>query len=133
MPKDEFFWAIVVLTLVYSRTCPRSTGPVSSRSTPASRPPRASLGLSQVQTMRHVIVPQAGPPGDPRRFLNDFIGLQKDTVLVSYIGIVEIFRQTARSSRRPRQTSRPTSRPPCGFFLVITIPLARVHGTADRA
>ena len=26
--------------------------------------------------------------------LNDFIGLQKDTVLVSFIGVVEIFRQT---------------------------------------
>ena len=30
--------------------------------------------------------------------LNDFIGLQKDTALVSFIGVVEVFRQ-ARSSQ----------------------------------
>ena len=41
--------------------------------------------------------------------LNDFIGLQKDTVLVSFIGVVEVFRET-QILQRPRSTSRPTSR-----------------------
>ena len=52
-----------------------------------------SLGLSQLQTMRHVVVPQAVRRVIPP-LLNDFIGLQKDTVLVSFIGVVEVFRQT---------------------------------------
>ncbi len=52
-----------------------------------------SLGLSQLQTMRHVVVPQAIRRVIPP-LLNDFIGLQKDTVLVSFIGVVEVFRQT---------------------------------------
>ncbi|HSD81500.1 MAG TPA: amino acid ABC transporter permease, partial [Solirubrobacteraceae bacterium] len=52
-----------------------------------------AVGLTQRQTMRHVILPQAVRRVVPP-LLNDFIGLQKDTVLVSYIGVVEIFRQS---------------------------------------
>ncbi len=47
-----------------------------------------SLGLSYAQTMRHVVVPQAvrriGPP-----LLNDFIGLQKDTSLLGFLGALD--------------------------------------------
>ena len=50
-----------------------------------------SLGLSRFQALRFVIVPQAVRRVIPP-LLNDFIGLQKDTVLVSFIGVVEIFR-----------------------------------------
>ena len=50
-----------------------------------------SLGLSRLQALRYVIVPQAVRRVIPP-LLNDFIGLQKDTVLVSFIGVVEIFR-----------------------------------------
>ena len=49
-----------------------------------------SLGLSYMQTMRYVVVPQA-----IRRvvapLLNDFIGLQKDTALVQVLGLVDAF------------------------------------------
>src|SRR5262249_58814201 len=48
-----------------------------------------SLGLSQWQTYRYVIIPQAVrriiPP-----LLNDFVALQKDTALVSIVGVTEI-------------------------------------------
>src|SRR5206468_42497 len=48
-----------------------------------------SLGLSQWQSMRYVIVPQAVrriiPP-----LLNDFVALQKDTALLGFIGVLEI-------------------------------------------
>jgi amine acid ABC transporter, permease protein, 3-TM region, His/Glu/Gln/Arg/opine family len=51
-----------------------------------------SLGLSYLQTLRFVIVPQAVrriiPP-----LLNDFIGLQKDTALVNVIGTIDAFNQ----------------------------------------
>ena len=62
-----------------------------------------SLGLSYGQTMRYVIVPQAVrriiPP-----LLNDFIGLQKDTALVSVIGALDAFnraRITASNQLQP--------------------------------
>ena len=51
-----------------------------------------SLGLSYLQTLRFVVVPQAVrriiPP-----LLNDFIGLQKDTALVNVIGAMDAFNQ----------------------------------------
>ena len=122
MPKDEFFWAIVVLTLVYSAYV-SEVYRAGIESVHASQSAAArSLGLSQIQTMRHVIVPQAIRRVIPP-LLNDFIGLQKDTVLVSYIGIVEVFRQTqiitaAKFNFTPYVAT-------ALIFLVITIPLAR--------
>ena len=56
--------------------------------------------------------------------LNDFIGLQKDTVLVSFIGVVEIFRQT-----QIRQQATFNFTPfmvTALVFLAVTIPLARL-------
>lgn len=122
IPKDEFFWAIVVLTLVYSAYVSEvyraGIESVHASQTAAAR----SLGLSQIQTMRHVIVPQAIRRVIPP-LLNDFIGLQKDTVLVSYIGVVEIFRQSqiiaaAKFNFTPYVAT-------ALVFLVVTIPLAR--------
>jgi len=122
VPKDEFFWAIVVLTLVYSAYVSEvyraGIESVHGSQSAAAR----SLGLSQVQTMRHVIVPQAIRRVIPP-LLNDFIGLQKDTVLVLFIGLVEVFKQTqiisaAKFNFTPYVVT-------ALIFLVITIPLAR--------
>jgi polar amino acid transport system permease protein len=122
VPKDEFFWAVVALTLVYSAYVSEvyraGIESVHASQTAAAR----SLGLSQLQTMRHVVVPQAIRRVIPP-LLNDFIGLQKDTVLVSFIGVVEIFRQTqiisaARFNFTPYVAT-------ALVFLVVTIPLAR--------
>jgi polar amino acid transport system permease protein len=122
VPKDEFFWAIVVLTLVYSAYV-SEVYRAGIESVHASQSAAArSLGLSQLQTMRHVVVPQAVRRVIPP-LLNDFIGLQKDTVLVSFIGVVEIFRQTqiltaANFNFTPYVAT-------ALVFLVVTIPLAR--------
>jgi polar amino acid transport system permease protein len=55
--------------------------------------------------------------------LNDFIGLQKDTVLVSYIGVVEVFRQ-AQIDEAASFNFTPYVVVAL-VFLVMTIPLAR--------
>ena len=52
-----------------------------------------SLGLTHLQSLRFVVVPQAVRRVIPP-LLNDFIGLQKDTALVSVLGVVEVLRQT---------------------------------------
>jgi polar amino acid transport system permease protein len=70
-----------------------------------------------------VVLPQAIRRVIPP-LLNDFIGLQKDTVLVSYIGVVEIFRQSqiteaAHFNYTPYLAT-------ALVFLVMTIPLARL-------
>ena len=72
--------------------------------------------------MRHVVLPQAVRRVVPP-LLNDFIGLQKDTVLVSFIGVVEVFRQSYI-----RQAATFNFTPylvTALIFLVVTIPLAR--------
>jgi polar amino acid transport system permease protein len=82
-----------------------------------------SLGLTQLQAMRYVVLPQAVRRVIPP-LLNDFIGLQKDTVLVSFIGVVEVFResqilQAARFNFTPYLAT-------ALVFLLLTIPLARL-------
>ncbi len=81
-----------------------------------------SLGLSYMQTMRYVVVPQAVrriiPP-----LLNDFIGLQKDTALVNVIGSIDAFNQAKILSSNYFNLSPVTV--VAFIFVVITIPQAR--------
>ena len=73
--------------------------------------------------MRYVVLPQAVRRVVPP-LLNDFIGLQKDTVLVSFVGVVEVFRQS-----QIRQAGSFNFTPYLAtalIFLALTIPLARL-------
>ena len=92
---------------------------IHSSQTAAAR----SLGLTQLQSMRHVVAPQAVrriiPP-----LLNDFIGLQKDTSLVSFVGLLDAFNQSRIIASNSFNLSAVTG---VGlFFVVITIPMARL-------
>ena len=81
-----------------------------------------SLGLSQWQTLRHVVIPQAVrrilPP-----LLNDFVALQKDTALVSVIALPEILLNGEILKSNHFNLSPITGA--AIFFLVITIPCTR--------
>ncbi len=81
-----------------------------------------SLGLSYMQTMRYVVVPQA-----VRRImaplLNDFIGLQKDTALVQVVGVIDAFNQSRIISSNAFNLSAVTI--VAILFVLITIPQAR--------
>lgn len=122
VPTDPFFWAIVALTLIYSAYVSEVYRSGIESVHPSQEAAARSLGLSRIQALRHVILPQA-----VRRvvapLLNDFIGLQKDTVLVSVIGVVEIFRRA-----QIIQSANFNFTPYLGValvFIVVTIPLAR--------
>ena len=82
-----------------------------------------SLGLSYMQTMRYVVVPQA-----VRRIiaplLNDFIGLQKDTALVQVVGLIDAFNQSRIIASNAFNLSAVTV--VAILFVVITIPQARL-------
>ena len=120
--NDPFFWGIVALTLIYSAYVSEVYRAGIESVHPSQAAAARSLGLSQLQAMRHVVLPQAVRRVIPP-LLNDFIGLQKDTVLVSFIGVVEIFRQT-----QIRQQATFNFTPylvTALLFLVVTIPLAR--------
>jgi polar amino acid transport system permease protein len=89
---------------------------------PSQRMAARSLGLSYLQAMRYVVLPQAirrvVPP-----LLNDFIGLQKDTALVTIIGL---FEATGAATQFTSDYANETPYVVAAvFFIFLTIPLAR--------
>ncbi len=122
VPSDEFFWAVVALTLLYSAYVSEVYRAGIDSVHPSQAAAARSLGLSQLQSMRFVVVPQAVRRVIPP-LLNDFIGLQKDTALVSVLGVVEIFRAAQiRQSATFNQTPYIIT---AIVFLALTIPMAR--------
>ena len=81
-----------------------------------------SLGLSRWQSMRFVVLPQAIRRVIPP-LLNDFIGLQKDTALVSVLGSIEAAR--AAQIYGASQFNYASYVVAAILFVLITIPLAR--------
>lgn len=94
---------------------------------PSQRAAARSLGLTQAQSMRYVILPQAVRRVIPP-LLNDLVALIKDTGLVSILGVIDAVRAAQI------QTSKTFNYTPyivaAILFLFITIPLTRI---TDRA
>jgi polar amino acid transport system permease protein len=82
-----------------------------------------SLGLSYGKTMRFVVVPQAIRRVIPP-LLNDFIGLQKDTALVTVIGTVDAFTQAKIYASNYFNLSSVTV--VAVIFVLVTIPQTRL-------
>jgi len=81
-----------------------------------------ALGLSYGQTMMRIVLPQAVRNVTPP-LMNDFVSLQKDTALVSTIGLVEALRA---AQVYQATTFNVTSLCVAAlFFIAVTIPLAR--------
>jgi polar amino acid transport system permease protein len=81
-----------------------------------------SLGLSYMQSMRYVIVPQAVRRVIPP-LLNDFIGLQKDTAILVIIGAGEATQQAQQFSQSYYNYTAYVVA--AVLFVLLTIPLAR--------
>ena len=82
-----------------------------------------SLGLTHMQTMRFVILPQGIRQIIPP-LLNAFIALQKDTALVSVVGVVDSFNQSMLIATNHYNLSAVTS--VAVLFIVISIPQSRL-------
>lgn len=116
------YWCILALTLTYgayvAEVYRAGIESIHWSQVSAAR----SLGLSYMQTMRYVVVPQA-----VRRvmapLLNDFIGLQKDTALVQILGMVDAFNQARGIAANAFNLSAVTI--VAILFVLITIPQAR--------
>jgi polar amino acid transport system permease protein len=97
---------------------------------PGQREAALAGGLTEGQTMRHVILPQAvrsvGPP-----LLNDFIALQKDVALIAIIGVTgEAFRQAQIATSTDFNYT-----PLLGaafLYLCVTVPLALLLDRWER-
>ncbi len=120
---DVVWWCIIALTMTYgayvAEVYRAGIESIHHSQFMASR----SLGLSYMQTMRHVIVPQA-----IRRIiaplLNDFIGLQKDTALVQVLGVTDAFNQSKIIAANAFNLSAVTV--VALLFVLVTIPQARL-------
>ena len=88
LPTSEVFWAIVALVLVYSAYVSEVYRAGIESVHPSQTAAARSLELSRMQSMRHVVLPQAVRRVIPP-LLNDFIGLQKDSALVAFLGVIE--------------------------------------------
>ena len=124
------WWCILALTLTYgayvAEVYRAGIESIHWSQVSAAR----SLGLSYMQTMRYVIVPQA-----VRRImaplLNDFIGLQKDTALVQVVGVIDAFNQSRIIASNAFNLSAVTV--VAILFVLVTIPQARfVDKLIDR-
>ena len=88
IPTSKVFWAIIALTLVYSAYVAEVYRAGIESVHPSQVASARALGLSRRKTLRFVVVPQAVRRVIPP-LLNDFIGLQKDSALVAFLGVVE--------------------------------------------
>ncbi len=123
IPVDPFLWAVVALTLIYSAYVSEVYRAGIDSIHPSQDAAARSLGLSRPQALRFVVLPQAVRRVVPP-LLNDFIGLQKDTVLVSFIGVVDLFR-TAQIKQAATFNFTPYLAVAL-VFIVVTLPLARI-------
>jgi polar amino acid transport system permease protein len=123
LPSDPVILAGIALTLGYSAYVAEVYRAGIASIHRGQRDAALAIGLTEGQTLRHVILPQAvrrvGPP-----LLNDFIALQKDVALVSLLGIVEAFRQaqiiTASTFNYTPLVAAAL------LYLCVTVPLARL-------
>jgi polar amino acid transport system permease protein len=115
-------YGIVTLTLVYTAYVTEVYRAGIESVHASQRAAARSLGLTYAQTMRYVIVPQAVRRVIPP-LLNDFVGLQKDTAIVSVIGVAEAASLSQQFSTQ--NGDFPSYLVAAVFFILITIPLAR--------
>ena len=122
VPTSVVFWGILSLVLVYTAYVSEVYRAGIESVHPSQDAAARSLGLSHLQSLRFVVLPQAVPRVIPP-LLNDFIGLQKDTALVGTLGAVEAFNQSQIDASATFNYTPYLAA--AALFVAITIPLAR--------
>ena len=120
--NDPFILGVIVLVVVWSAYVAEVYRAGIESVHPSQEAAARSLGLSRFQGLRYVVLPQAVRRVIPP-LLNDFIGLQKDSALVSFIGVIEVFRRTQIEQSGGFDFTPYLA---CALlFLLITIPMTR--------
>lgn len=123
VPNNAVFWGTAALVLSYGAYVAEVFRAGIGSVHPSQRMAARSLGLSSMQTNRHVVLPQAVRNVVPP-LLNDFISLQKDTALVAVLGPIEILRQAQiDASFNFNYTPYVAA---ALIFIALTIPMTRV-------
>lgn len=121
--QSEVVYATAALVLSYSAYVAEVYRAGIDSVHPSQVAAARSLGLSRLQSLRHVVLPQAirriVPP-----LLNDFVSLQKDTALLAVLGVVEAARAAQiYAAYRFNYSSFVVA---ALLFILMTIPLARL-------
>jgi polar amino acid transport system permease protein len=123
LPTDPVVLGGIALTLSYSAYVTEVFRAGIGSVHRGQRDAALAVGLTEGQTMRHVILPQAvrrvAPP-----LLNDFVALQKDVALISIIGPQEAFR-VAQIIQGQTFNYTPLIAAAL-LYLMVTVPLARL-------
>jgi polar amino acid transport system permease protein len=122
-PDSPFVLGTIALTLTYTAYVAEVFRAGIESVHPSQRAAARSLGLTYTQTMRHVVFPQAVrrvlPP-----LLNDFVSLQKDTSLVSVLGIMDVVLTAENNLSKDFKFVHYVM---AGLiFVVLTVPLTRL-------
>jgi polar amino acid transport system permease protein len=133
VPSSPLFWGVTTLVLSYSAYTAEVYRSGIDSVPESQRLSARSLGLTQWQTLRHAVLPQAIRNVVPA-LLNGLVSLQKDVALVSVLGVREAVRAAEiYTSRTFNYTSFLVA---TVLFLLISIPLARFadwYTARDRA
>jgi polar amino acid transport system permease protein len=121
--QSEVVYATAALVLSYSAYVAEVYRAGIESVHPSQVAAARSLGLSRLQSLRFVVLPQAIRRVIPP-LLNDFVSLQKDTALLAVLGIVEAARAAQiYSAYRFNYSSFVVA---AFLFILMTIPLARL-------
>ncbi|CAN5910691.1 amino acid ABC transporter permease [soil metagenome] len=133
VPRSPVFWGVTTLVLSYSAYTAEVYRSGIDSVPESQRSSARSLGLTQWQSLRYAILPQAIRNVVPA-LLNGLVSLQKDVALVSVLGVREAVREAEiYTSRTFNYTSFVAA---TVLFLLISIPAARFadwYSARDRA
>jgi len=120
--NSAMFWGWVALVVSYSAYVAEVLRAGLESVHPSQVAAARALGLTRWQGLRYVVIPQAVRRVIPP-LLNDFVSLQKDTALVSLLGVVELL-NAAQIDANFHFNYTPYVIA-AGFFIALTVPLAR--------
>jgi polar amino acid transport system permease protein len=130
LPTDPVVLGGIALTLSYSAYVGEVYRAGIESVHPSQRAAALAVGLTERQSLRHVVLPQAvrrvAPP-----LLNDFISLQKDVALVSVLGPLEAVR-VAQIEASSNFIYTPLMAAAL-LFVCVTVPLARLLDRWEHA
>ncbi|MEO8330587.1 MAG: amino acid ABC transporter permease [Candidatus Nanopelagicales bacterium] len=128
--NSAVFWGWAALVISYSAYVAEVFRAGLESVHPSQVAAARALGLNRFQGLRYVVLPQATRRVIPP-LLNDFISLQKDTALVSLLGVVELMNAAQiYASFKFNFTPYVVA---SLFFILLTVPMTRyADWIADR-
>jgi polar amino acid transport system permease protein len=129
LPASVVVYGGVALVLTYSSYVAEVFRAGIESVHPSQQAAARGLGLSYAQTMRHVVLPQAVRRVVPP-LLNDLVSLQKDSGLISILGVIDAVRaaqiaQAENASFTPYVVAGV-------LFVLLTIPFTRLTDRVAR-